>query len=677
MSATTGPNVPSGDKVLPKTSSFSISAESFFPPPLPAKSMYDRLRRSLHVWSHIKAPPRVLSWIREGVRLPLLAQPSPFFHWSRPVVDQSHRAFLATEIPRLIALGAIRKVPESSLTMCCSAHVVDRPGSSKKRLVIDHRPVNSYVDTPHVRFAGLKEAAQLLYPSAWTVTLDMKDGYLSIPIHPDFHNMLAFNIDGSCYQVLALPFGSSISPFVYHTVMDSVVSFLRETHGLRMTFLLDDILLVSPSRLQAELDRDIVCYWLDNLGILRNREKGQFTPSQETRFLGMTLETSSTPQFSAQQEAVADTMAFAKKLLDLSACNNGRVPLRLLMSFAGKAVSLTLAVPEARLRTRSLYSCFPGGPLSRRWTRWVKLSDMAVEDLNWWLSLSLHATRTPARPPSMLRALRLYTDASSGGFGACLDRSLTSRWDTISAPFLPPQRELFHITEKELAAALIAISHWSGSLAGQRCLLLCDNQACVRIINNGCSRSHSLFLLVRKLWEVTVEHNITLIARWIPSQLNMADRPSRSYERQAWRLTPEAWQLVCSRFGLPSVDLFACRHSALLPDYCSFHLDDNALAQDAFSVDWSQFDLPYANPPFALVPRVLAHATETHTRRWLLVIPDWPSQWWYSAVRSQCVESMVLPEHSVLPLAVPNRRLLPEPWCNWSLRLRVCLMHTQ
>ena len=538
MSTPVGPNVPcSGDKELPpKTSTFSVAAESFFPLPRPATSMYSRLRQSLHVWSLIGAPPRVLSWIRDGVRLPLRATPAPFFHWSRPITDQSHREFLATEIPRLELLGAIRQVPAASLIHCCAAHIVDRPGSTKKRLVIDHRPINDFVITPHVRFAGLREAAQLLYPSAWTVTMDMKDGYLSIPIHPDFHDMLAFNINGQCYQVLALPFGSSISPYVYHTVMDSVVSFLREHYDLRMTFLLDDILLVSQSYLLAELQRDTICWWLDRLGILRNREKGQFTPSQSTRFLGMTLETVSTPQFSAQQEAVDATMDFARKLLELSARNNGRVPLRLLMSFAGKAVSLSLAVPEARLRTRALYSCFVGGPLGKRWSRWVKLSALAIEDLNWWLRLSLQATHMPARPPSMLRALRLYTDASSGGFGACLDRSLNKQWDSISAPFLPPQRQQFHITEKELAAALIALSHWCPSLANQRCLLLCDNQACVRIINSGCSRSLSLFLLVRKVWELTVQHGITLTARWIPSRLNVADGPSRSFERQAWRL---------------------------------------------------------------------------------------------------------------------------------------------
>ena len=447
----------------PKTSTFSVAAESFFPLPRPATSMYSRLRQSLHVWSLIGAPPRVLSWIRDGVRLPLRATPAPFFHWSRPITDQSHREFLATEIPRLELLGAIRQVPAASLTHCCAAHIVDRPGSTKKRLVIDHRPINDFVITPHVRFAGLREAAQLLYPSAWTVTMDMKDGYLSIPIHPDFHDMLAFNINGQCYQVLALPFGSSISPYVYHTVMDSVVSFLREHYDLRMTFLLDDILLVSQSYLLAELQRDTICWWLDRLGILRNREKGQFTPSQSTRFLGMTLEAVSTPQFSAQQEAVDATMDFARKLLELSARNNGRVPLRLLMSFAGKAVSLSLAVPEARLRTRALYSCFVGGPLGKRWSRWVKLSALAIEDLNWWLRLSLQATHMPARPPSMLRALRLYTDASSGGFGACLDRSLNKQWDSISAPFLPPQRQQFHITEKELAAALIGSHYPTGA----------------------------------------------------------------------------------------------------------------------------------------------------------------------------------------------------------------------
>ncbi|WP_411027016.1 reverse transcriptase domain-containing protein, partial [Salmonella sp. s55044] len=81
----------------------------------------------------------------------------------------------------------------------------------------------------------------------WATSIDLKDAYLHIPIHPNCHWFLAFHyIGGQDYQFTSLPFGLSTAPKVFTRVIRSVLSFLRR-RGLVVFAFLDDWLIVSPS----------------------------------------------------------------------------------------------------------------------------------------------------------------------------------------------------------------------------------------------------------------------------------------------------------------------------------------------------------------------------------------------------------------------------------------------
>ena len=61
----------------------------------------------------------------------------------------------------------------------------------------------------------------------WMVSLDLKDAYLQVPIHPDSRNYLRFVASGRVYQFKALCFGLSKAPQVFTRVMAPVSAMLH------------------------------------------------------------------------------------------------------------------------------------------------------------------------------------------------------------------------------------------------------------------------------------------------------------------------------------------------------------------------------------------------------------------------------------------------------------------
>ena len=78
------------------------------------------------------------------------------------------------------------------------------------------------------------------------VSLDLKDVYLQIPIHPDRRRYLSFVAFERVYQFKALCFGLSKAPQVFTRVMAPVSTFLHRA-GIRLWWYLDDWLIQASS----------------------------------------------------------------------------------------------------------------------------------------------------------------------------------------------------------------------------------------------------------------------------------------------------------------------------------------------------------------------------------------------------------------------------------------------
>lgn len=94
-----------------------------------------------------------------------------------------------------------------------------------------------------------------------------------------------------------------------------------------------------------------------------------------------------------------------------------------------------------------------------------------------------------------------------------------------------------------------------------------------------------------------------------------------------WKLNEKYFARICKKFGFPEIDLFASYLNNQVRTYNSWFPDKNAMQVDSLLCKWD-YKLPYAFPPFSLIPKVL-QKIKNEQATVILVVPNWPGQPWY------------------------------------------------
>ena len=119
-------------------------------------------------------------------------------------------------------------------------------------------------------------------------SIDLKEAYLQVPVHPASRHLLCFVFRANIYQFKALCFGLSTAPQVFTRVMASVSAILHSM-GIRMRRYLDDWLVQSASRESLVRDLQTVLHLCHELGIVVNPQKSNLVPSQVVQYLGVII----------------------------------------------------------------------------------------------------------------------------------------------------------------------------------------------------------------------------------------------------------------------------------------------------------------------------------------------------------------------------------------------------
>ena len=98
---------------------------------------------------------------------------------------------------------------------------------------------------------------------------------------------------------------------------------------------------------------------------------------------------------------------------------------------------------------------------------------------------------------------------------------------------------------------------------------------------------------------------------------------------------------VCKAFRFfPEIDLLASTRHHQVNSYCSQFPDPNAVACDAFSLNWRNLRC-WINPPWSLIPAVLSKISNERCSA-LMLIPLWRSAPWFSKFSSLCHSHLIL-----------------------------------
>ena len=170
-------------------------------------------------------------------------------------------------------------------------------------------------------------------------------------------------------------------------------------------------------------------------------------------------------------------------------------------------------------------------------------------------------------------------------------------------------------------------------------------------------RSGSLCALLWRLLSWCHPRKIILRARHIPGRLNViADKLSRHNQviQTEWCLSQQVFNLLCSKWVRPQIDLFATLFNLKLPKFVSPVPDSTAWAVDALSLSWSNLDV-YAFPPVSLLNQVVSKLVDQGCHRMILIAPGWPNMpWFWDLIRlsSQIPFSLPLEKYPAIDPAI-------------------------
>ena len=285
-----------------------------------------------------------------------------------------------------------------------------RSNESIRSVETGHRPFHSELEgsTDILQDGGTSIRSSLGSSGDWMVSLDLKDAYLQVPMHPDSRKFLRFMVGGKVYQFKVLCFGLSTAPQVLTRDMAPVSAILHRM-GVRLRRYLDNWLLQASSREQVLLALRTVLQLCRSLGIVINWEKSRMIPTQRMVYLGVILDSTA---FRA-----SPALKRVEKLLSIGdvflSCISQ--PVSSWLEWLGVLSSMIQLVPGGRLRLRSLQLA-----LQRQWnqidqSQLVEWSPVIQQDLSWWLDRDRLVLGVSLEQVSS--QLEFWSDASDVGWG--------------------------------------------------------------------------------------------------------------------------------------------------------------------------------------------------------------------------------------------------------------------
>ena len=482
--------------------------------------------------------------LRFGYHLPFLSTP-PLSATPIPMPSYSPTSIKGAALEEvtlgLIVKGAVELAPLPSPGFYSRLFVVWKTSGSW-RPVIDLSHLNRFVDVSHFQMETIQSALLSVRQGDWMASIDLKEAYLQVPVHPDSRHFLRFMYRDHVFQFKALCFGLSTAPQVFTRVM-APVSAILHSMGIRMRRYLDDWLVQSSS--QASLLRDLqtVLQLCHELGIVVNPQKSNLVPSQVVQYRGVVIN-AKTFRASPSQERISKLLSTAAEFR-----SSASPPVSLWLSLLGVLSSLAHLVPGGRLRMRFLQIC-----LHRSWDRHdlkapvyasveclhdlkapVYASVECLRDLQWWLHL-------PCLSLGVSPDLHFWSDASDVGWGAHLDRQIASGlWDSHQAAL--------SINARELLAIKLGLLQFHSSLRGRIVAVFCDNTTAVAYLRKeGGTRSPLLNALAQAILRWSESLSIRLAPQFLPGSNNvLADALSRPHQlpHSEWSLNMTVYRSLC------------------------------------------------------------------------------------------------------------------------------------
>ena len=567
--------------------------------------------------------------------------------------------FIQTEISKLQDKGVIQKTQHEAGDYISPIFLTPKSDGSY-RLILNLKRLNKEIPYIHFKMDTLISTLTLISKDCYMAKIDLKDAYYSVPIRQQDQKYFKFCFDGMFYKFTALPNGYGPGPRKFTKLLKPPLAALRNAK-VNVSSYIDDLIILGHS-FEVCVNNVLSCSTMfDKLGFVIHPEKSEFIPSQVIEYLGVII--------NSKQMTV--TLTSDKKTAIFELCTvllSEKLPsIRTVAKLLGKMVSSFPAVRYGKLHYRNLERCKILALKQKKGNFDAKttLSVQAIKDVQWWQSNILHSFETLEKGNPKLT---IQTDACKSGWGAVCGSKRTH------GIFSESERKS-SINVLELKAILFGLQSLCNNFEYIFIKILSDNTTAVNTLNNmGSCHAWECNEVVLEIWNWAVDKHIWLLAAHIPGKLNVeADFESRRNDTTTeWKLNPLDFRNIVHHFNWePTVDLFASRINAQLPEYYSYRPDPTASVINAFSVSWENLRF-YCFPPFACIPKIL-QKIKFDNATGLLVVPQWPNQPWFSMFHDMTIAKPLILSSRKDLLVLPMHHQEVHP-LHATLKLMACLV---
>ena len=588
-------------------------------------------------WYKYTQDSYILDIISNGLKLDLMEMPIQNQYSIHPLA-KNETEIVSSEIQKLLNKKVLVHTKPEIGQFVSGVFTRDKKDGNK-RMILNLKRFNNFINYKHFKMESINNVINLLQPNVYMASIDLKDAFYSVPIHKDHQKYLKLYFN-NLLQFTCMPNGYGPAMRVFTKITKVPFSQLRgKGHS--------SVVYVDDSYLQGDTYDDCINNILDTLNLLRelgfviHPDKSVLIPSQEITFLGFVISSKNmTLTLTAEKKIKIKAL--------LSDClTKQRVTLRKVAKIIGNIVASFPAVTYGRLHYRHLERDkiqglkFYKGDFEKE----IVLSHNAICDIKWWINNidnSCHKIQNP-NPD-----ITIHTDASLTGWGIT-DGTNPSRglWHDL---------EIDNINVLELKAIEIGIYTYFKYKNFTHIRVMCDNITAISYINNmGGIKSNTCNDIAIRIWQFAIKNKFWISAAHIPGIHNTeADKQSRILEDTTeWQLNPDIFKKIVGKFGQPDIDLFASRINKHIDKYVSWHPDPDAVAVNAFSMVWHDAYF-YIFPPFSIIGQVISKIKRDRTDA-VLVVPDWPTQYWYPQIKALTTIAPLLFRPSERNLVLPHR----------------------
>ncbi|XP_041374747.1 uncharacterized protein LOC121387640 [Gigantopelta aegis] len=439
-----------------------------------------RLRRYWRNWQTLCQDPFVTSILKTGYRLQLSAIPPLTTSPREPRHSVAQVKVLQESVNKLVEKGAVRSISEVHLTpgFYSDIFLVPKKDSPELRMIHNLAVFNDHYLSPPPTFKmlTLRDIIAVIRPGDWLASLDLKDAYLHVPMHADFHHYLRFVLQGRHYEWTVLPFGISIAPWLFTRITTPMSRFLHR-RGISFYPYLDDCLMRCHSKTGLTAHVAFIMDFLKQLGWIINIEKSRLAPTQSLQFIGAWLR----PDLGLVRVPL-DRWEKIQTMIVIAL--TAPMTFRGWQSLLGLLTSAQDLTLRGRLQLRRLQMFLNPFVRFNNPDLIISLPDDLRSSLQWWQLRSNVLEGVSMR--AFIATHHLFVDASLEGWGAHLSNQTTSGlWS--------PGELGLHINLLELLAVYYAILHWRQMLTEASLMVATDSTTAAAYINRqGGTHSSSL-----------------------------------------------------------------------------------------------------------------------------------------------------------------------------------------